>query len=252
MKKYILIILLFSNLVKANATIRVYEMYYASQQITVKNMANFNYSYDQFQISVENMYYTKSLQLFSGSLVNMAPGATAILNITFPSMSTGASIGIWYPGSLPSNATPANLVDFLQYGSAGHPYESVAAAAGKWTAGDFIISPFPITFTGGIFDYGSSFYTTSAGISELLSKYSIAVYPNPCTASVTVSCDNNFGNHQPVNIEMVDAEGTLFRSNRKLAGSGFSIETESLPKGIYFLRIINNENESSEIKLVKN
>lgn len=254
MKEYLLATSFIFFAFSSGAVVRVIKIDYANSEIEVKNFATFTYSYNTFQISKNSTYVTLgSLPLVSGTLVNMPAGSTARLTkIIPPGISAGASMAIWYPNSLPSNATVSNLVDFLQYGSAGHDYESVAVAAGKWTAGDFITAAFPIVFNGGVFDYGSSFYGTASGIGELLAKHSIAVYPNPCRESVALYYDNSFGKNMPVKIEVISSAGVLSRSISESNGSGLRIETEALHQGGYILRIINNENQSKVFNIIKN
>ncbi|MGN6532526.1 MAG: PA14 domain-containing protein, partial [Ginsengibacter sp.] len=81
-------------------------------------------------------------------------------------------------------------------------------------------------------------------------KVAVTAYPNPFTNSIVVSISGGSGSYDLV---LVDALGRTIwkRSGTKNAGTyQQSINTSSLERGIYFLKVIQNNN-SSVIKLVK-
>ncbi len=81
-------------------------------------------------------------------------------------------------------------------------------------------------------------------------KVAVTAYPNPFTNSILVSITGQAGTY---NLVLVDALGrTIWRgSGTKDAGTyQQSINTSSLERGFYFLKVIQNNN-SSVIKLVK-
>ena len=252
MKKIILIILLAVFTFNADAVLRVKNIDQTLGQITVQNYASIAYSYDLFVIAVGVQYYVLSAILISGTLTGMTPGATAVIGLTIPpGFAAGESISIWYPGSLPSNATPINLVDFLQYGSAGNAYESVAVTAGTWTLGDFISVPFPINFNGGISDYGINFYGTFVGIDNPNTANDISIYPNPCVDYSIIDIPQEIVIDESIVAEIYNAEGKLIEVTDKISDPLFNVNTSKLQTGFYFIRLMNAAVEVKTLRLVK-
>lgn len=83
----------------------------------------------------------------------------------------GADLALYIPGGMFSN--PDDMVDFVQWGSAGNGRENEADEAGLWTIGTFITGDAPYTFTGSAFQHGVGFWEsfvaqeTSIVINEL-------------------------------------------------------------------------------------
>ena len=108
------------------------------------------------------------------------------------------------------------------------------------------------TVSSGI-DTASSSMKPAIGNDELLLgqlKVGITAYPNPFTNSIVVTINGDAG---PYNLLLIDALGrTLWiKQGTKSAGTyQQTINTSSLQKGIYFLRVIQND-KSSVIKLEK-
>ncbi|RMG26729.1 MAG: CHRD domain-containing protein [Bacteroidetes bacterium] len=95
-----------------------------------------------------------ALTLESGSLM-LGSGDTVMVS-GFAIDDAAADVGLYLPTGAFSD--PNNMVDFMQYGSAGNGRESVAAAKGIWTAGQYIMGEGPYTFVGGGEDLGAGFW----------------------------------------------------------------------------------------------
>lgn len=249
MKKTLLIVLLSVIAIPSSAVIRVKFIDPAASKLHIQNFVNFTYDYSQFQLSIGSNYYTLSALQHSGNLNMTALAYVYFSSVTIPPFAAngpealaGTSIAIWYPNSLPGNATVGNLVDFLQYGSAGNPYEAVAVSAGKWTAGDFINVAPPYQFNGAITDYGSSFFSSATAVPVItVPVKQLLVAPNPVTSTVALYIPKDFnGSKLPVELTIFNANGSAVLTTVKEALEVYLINCTELPAGIYTVQIKDN------------
>ena len=256
MKKFLLILLLSAFTLQSKAVIRPTYLDMVASKIIIHNFCNCQYDYSQFQISVNSNYYTlSSLTLAWGVLNMLAYQNACLVGLSMPPPSAadngggGASIAIWYPGSLPSNATPANLVAFLQYGSGGHDYEAVAVSAGMWVAGEYINVPPPIGFTGGITDYALSFYSTATGIVSVDGVEGISINPNPASEKTYLSLPDGLQN-VPVKVTIYNSNGEAVL--RKPFESTREIDIRNLPAGFYMVEVADQHKPLHTLRFIRN
>jgi len=81
--------------------------------------------------------------------------------------------------------------------------------------------------------------------SETLLSEFVKVYPNPFNSELTFS--NTSG--KTLQINLIDINGKQLTSH-EVTSESYTFNTESLPQGVYFLKVVSN-NENSVIKLVK-
>ena len=177
MKNLLPILLALFFVTDGYSRIRLKRIDVAKGEIEIKNVAGFAYDYNNFQLTVNNdVYNLSNTNITSG---NLNAGIDEVIIITGFTLPTMASLGIWYPNTFPASGNP-NLVDFMQYGSAGNPYEASADSAGLWTIGDFVAGNPPYTHTGGPFDEGVGFWQGSGiGLYEITGINAVRFYPNP-------------------------------------------------------------------------
>lgn len=100
----------------------------------------------------------------------------------------------------------------------------------------------------GVFYGGGIFKNTTGtmlGINEIDKKDNVKIFPNPATDKITISFVENTA--QPFTIEIIDTLGKkLFSKNYEIENDTISINTEKIPKGVYFLTIINNEKKQTQ------
>lgn len=261
MKKILLTVFISAMAFQSHSVTRVTKLDPGSGTAQIKNFVNFTYDYSQFQMSIEFNYATLNSKAHTGNL-NMTPFAFVdFSNLILPpainnnnrAALAGASIAIWYPGSLPNNPTPANLVDFFQYGSAGHAYESVAVAAGLWTAGDFVSVAAPYQFNGGISDYGSSYFSTSTGMNGIKTPvYDLQVMPNPAKANAKLLVPESFNNTgQPVQLTIFNVKGEAVLTHIRNGAKEYFIDCSELADGLYALQLKDNQANLLTTPLVK-
>ena len=82
--------------------------------------------------------------------------------------------------------------------------------------------------------------TTDVGLKEIkLAANGIMIYPNPASDKINVSVNNGLNNH----LLMYDANGKLVYENT--FENSFSIKTTGWARGIYFIKLINEEGVST-------
>jgi hypothetical protein len=133
------------------------------------------------------------------------PNYDQILNLTIlsgsTSLSPGASVTIEWDGmpgadgecgyySTNSFMSSAAIVDYVEWGSAGHTREPVAVAAGVWNAGEFVADNQPHSFIGSAGDYGVAFWAAAAEnvrITKVILEYGLTELTNMGTLEQDIS-----------------------------------------------------------------
>ncbi len=130
------------------------------------------------------------------------------------------------------------------------------------SGGDAIGAGGVISYSLGQIDYVTStgsLGTVSEGLQQpyeilILSGFeetniSLSVYPNPTTDFVVLSVLNS--NTQNMTYMLYDVLGKIIE-NKKLSGSQTSISMINLANDIYFIKVLNNDNELKIFKIIKN
>jgi hypothetical protein len=85
---------------------------------------------------------------------------------------------------------------------------------------------------------------------ENLTELNVSAYPNPFVSSITITLNGEAGDYK---IQMLDALGRVLWTRNGSKNQGYyaqTVNTSSLKKGIYLLKVIQNE-KTTLIKLVK-
>ena len=91
---------------------------------------------------------------------NLDPGESVTVN--WPALSgADGELGLY---TMSSFTNPDAMRDYFQWGTAAHMRESVAVAAGIWTAGEFQSDAPPYSFTGATGQYGLPFWTGTSSV----------------------------------------------------------------------------------------
>ncbi len=144
------------------AQLRIVEVNPTSNEITIKNFGSLD-----VDISTYRLCSLFDYEGLSEAEVSIANGDFILsqdeeVDIIWASLSgmdeLGSDLGLYLPSG--SFTDPANMVDFVQWASAGNGRESVADAAGIWVAGTFINGNAPYTYTGNGTDNGVGFWDT--------------------------------------------------------------------------------------------
>lgn len=237
MKKLLSLLLILFFITDGYSRLRVKNVDVVKGEVEIKNVAGFAFDYNNFQFVINNVVFNMSnLTIASG---NLNAGLDEIIIITGLVFPTAGSVSIWYPNSLSQGAN-VNLVDFMQYGSAGNPYEASADSAGLWTIGDFVAGNPPYIHTGGPTDEGVSFWqANTVSMDEFSNRISFSTYPNPAISTLNISVGPNLLGDD-LQLVIVDLQGKKM-IQRPVEQVDDSVPVSQLPKGIYFAILINNE-----------
>jgi hypothetical protein len=103
-----------------------------------------------------------------------------------------------------------------------------------------------LTMTG-----GGKIHSCERCLDKTASK-SFSIYPNPIKQGnpITLNLDQNDNNFANVGIEVYNANGQLIIRNQVNGKDSFTIETRNLSAGIYLLRIITNDGQIRNEKII--
>jgi hypothetical protein len=83
---------------------------------------------------------------------------------------------------------------------------------------------------------------------ERISSSIVSVYPNPATDKITISRISDL--HSDAKVKIFDAFGRLISFNN-LSADESTISLATLPAGIYTLKVIINDTENHQFKIIK-
>lgn len=85
------------------------------------------------------------------------------------------------------------------------------------------------------------------GMNDIAVQHVSRLYPNPCLHDATLEFNDPDPYH---NVTLMDILGNVVRNYEGITTSKFSIRQETLPAGIYFVRISNTDHWLSTLRLV--
>jgi len=200
------------------------------------NTATFyNFSSNEYDLS--GHYLTTGSTLFPVAELGIqkslvVPPGQYITFVIPNTLSSPSSIGLWYPGTFPTS-----VVDFIQFGAAGQPYETEAVQAGRWVSGEFVQGSPPFERTSlNYSDIGASFWQeTTVGTSELTTQTKIRVFPNPFLDELSV--ETGFTNGTTCSVTITDSKGMTVVNMQGIREKNIVIESAHLPRGTYYIQL---------------
>ena len=91
--------------------------------------------------------------------------------------------------------------------------------------------------------------SVTTGVNETTINLEMSVYPNPTTNYLQLKVDSEKLDN--LNFQLIDLQGKVI-DNKKLSSTTTSINVESLPKAIYFLNVVKNNQIVKTFKVIKN
>jgi hypothetical protein len=89
---------------------------------------------------------------------------------------------------------------------------------------------------------------TTIGIEKIPFDPSIQVFPNPFTDKLNIK--GNFSDYKKMTVQVTDVLGREIKPTINLSDTGIEIERGNIPKGIYFLKLWNDNQLLGEAKLI--
>ncbi len=237
-------LVLYSNTI--NSQIRLVEVNPSSNKATIKNFGTSTIDISSYWFCTLFAYdQLSSLTVDSGSL-NIANGATVVISGVNLNNSD-ADLGLYNTNSFGSSTA---MVDFMQWGDAGNGRESVANTAGIWTTGNFLAGSGPFIYNGDGSQNGITFWQEGTlSIRDVILNASLSIYPNPVVETLKIKKLQN------INLKIAsifDISGRLISSvDLTQTISEKRIALNSITKGIYFIRITDDQGGTIAKKFIK-
>lgn len=229
-----------------NAQIRLIEVNPSANTVTIKNFGTSMVSISNYWFcSLFNYNQLNTLTIDSGSL-NLTSGAT----VKFSGVNlrdSDADLGLYTTNTF---GVAAAMEDFMQWGDAGNGRESVANTANIWTTGNFLAGSGPFIYNGNGSQNGVSFWQTGTlHINDDFLNATLSIYPNPTTKNLIIKKTQNIELNKAT---IYDIAGRLLNTidlTKTTVENKISLNTIS--KGIYFIRITDNNSNTVTKRFVK-
>ncbi|NNE55324.1 MAG: hypothetical protein HKN32_04845 [Flavobacteriales bacterium] len=132
-----------------------------NKQFTIHNYGNCAVDISNYMICSGLIYESiGNMNVIGGSTTIPAGGDFTLEWPAWVPEPSGTDLAIYLPGADFTN--PDDMLDFVQWGTAGNGQESVADAKGIWTAGTFVTGFAPYNYTGNGSQDGVLFWQGSA------------------------------------------------------------------------------------------
>ena len=209
----------------------------AIERVTANSVRFYNFSSGNFDMTGmhltinNNVFLINNLTIKKSGPLDVPPGERIEFEgLVLPAM---ASIALWYPNAFPNNQNAGNIASFMQYGSAGQPYEVIAVQASLWVTGEFVPGAPPFIRDGDYTMYGAGNWVQGLTATEYLTDNSISVYPNPFSNRITLT-DLSEG---ITYAQIIDGQGKICFHTNGSGNNDLYLNTEHLKKGIYVFRL---------------
>lgn len=91
--------------------------------------------------------------------------------------------------------------------------------------------------------------STTVGIDETTIHLEMSVYPNPTTNYLQLKVESE--KLESLTYQLIDMQGKVIE-NKNVNNSNTTIKMEALPKAIYFLNVLENNQPIKTFKIIKN
>ncbi|MCB0400155.1 MAG: T9SS type A sorting domain-containing protein [Winogradskyella sp.] len=219
-----------------SAQVRILRLDPATNSVTLKNFGGSNEPISGLWLcnfpaygQVSSMTAVTSLdpgeEVSFGSSVNFAPA--------------DGEFGLYTSASFASSAA---MIDYMQWGSAGHQRESVAVAAGVWDVGTFINVAPPFEYTGDGSENGVAFWST-LGVNEFEQGNSLRLYPNPSNSILNIEFNSAITEGA---IEIFDILGKQVFIQSIVSNNLAQIDVADWETGLYIVKISSESGEETK------
>lgn len=148
----LLVAVLSAAICAAQADVRITMIDPTTNEVQLTNLGDANLDVGPYSMCNFPSYNTISSQTALDT--DLGPGES-LLFTWGPLSGPDGECGFYSSASFASSAA---MVDYVEWGSAGHFREGVAIGANVWFAGEFVAGTGALVFTGGPGDYGNTFW----------------------------------------------------------------------------------------------
>jgi len=227
-----------------NAQIRITLVDPNNNMVWVRNYGASFVDIANYRFCFNGNYPAMSSLTFIGGGTSIGPSNTRIITgLALDNVSVGSDVALYLPdggGGMAEFSDPTKMVDFMQYGSAGHLRESVAVTKGIWGAGDFV-GGFPAyNYTGNGTQTGVTFWGSNPtnAVKENNLNLQVSSYPNPVNDILNIKLNNNI---KISSYKLIDIDGKVVIDENNLdLNQNFEINLSSILKGNYTLFLVTD------------
>ena len=231
LKTLLSIILVFAFYTQIDAQIRIVRLDPATNTVALKNFGSTTEPIGSLWFCNFPDYALVSSMT---STANLAAGASVTFTSTINFDVADGEFGLY---TVSSFSNPTFMIDYMQWGTAGHTREGVANSAGVWTTGTFITVAPPYEFNGNGTNFGVNFWQTSLSINDIELNNEFTVSPNPTNSDLNLRFNSTISEG---NINIHDISGKLIYSRKVGNTNSETINASEWMQGIYLVTISTN------------
>lgn len=131
----IYLFMLFSE--QVNAQIVINEVNAAQDRVEIKNLGNSTVNVSSYFLCTFPVYNTLGSLIIESGSTSLAPGALLVVSGHTLGNANG-ELGLYLNSQF---TNPASIIDYMEYGNAGHTRATVAISAGIWSPANFVVTP---------------------------------------------------------------------------------------------------------------
>jgi hypothetical protein len=229
--------ILFTSNLFAQANVRILRLDPSTNSVTLKNFGDANATISGYWFCNFPAYGQVSSMT---GVTDLGPGEEVNVGSTINFAPADGEFGLYTSGSFSS---PAAMIDYMQWGSAGHQRESVAVGAGVWDAGTFISVAPPFEYNGDGTQNGVAFWST-LGIDDFEEGSSLRLYPNPSNTVLNIEFKSVITDGT---LEVFDLLGKqVFVQNIVSSDDVSQIDVTTWDSGLYLIKISSENGEETK------
>ena len=223
------------------AQVRILKLDPATNSVTLKNFGSSNAPISGYWFCNRPAYGAVNEMT---SVTSLNPGEEVNIASSINFAVADGEFGLYSTNSFGSSSA---MIDYMQWGNAGHGRESVAVAAGLWAAGTFVSVAPPYEYNGDGTQNGVANWST-LGIDDFGDISYFKIYPNPTNSILNIEIQNVISNGR---LEIYDMLGKQI-FNQTITNNNLSqIDVTSWNSGLYLIKI-SSENSLETKRFIKN
>lgn len=243
-KKYLfkpVLMLLFTAFifVQTHAQIRIVQVDTSTESVTIHNYGGSTVNISSYYLCNFPDYKILSGMSITNGTLNLVAGTDVTVTSTVVLDNANGELGLYLNNSNFGNS--ANMLDYMQWGNAGHTRESVAVSAGVWPSGDFIniAPPYEYTGDGSGSQIGDSFWGTVLGIKDFENNITFTISPNPTTSILNIQLSKSFIDG---NVKVFDVLGKHILTKEINSNHLTQLDVSNISKGLYLVKVSTGKN----------
>ena len=217
-------------------------------RVTFHNFSGGPYDVSGHFVTVNNTSHTVgSLTIIAGVLNTPAGSLLIFGGLNIPK--NQGSLALWAPGTDMNNPKSSDMIDFVQWGSGGQPFESLAVAAGLWAAGTFVNSGLPITRSNNYGNVGSGEWSSSLNVREYNTEDFVEIGPMPFEDHINLVFTQG---HRFTEANLYSVLGKLVEHMDIMQSTAsLSLSTHEMANGVYLIELKTSDGNLLIKKLIK-